>query len=1165
MGRRLLAACVVLFVAVVALPAAAQSDSGEIRIVVNDDTGKQPLSYARVVLDGPVIASELTGVNGQVLFTDVPDGIYHARIAKGGYQTITSQPFEVINGNYVTVSVQLALSTQLKVIGTVTAKSSATISASSIGPDSAQRKLSSDLADALNKLSGVSVSLSGDDNSATQTVSLNGEDPSQTQLTLDGIPMNAPGSAGDLGMFATDLFSGASVHQGPQMGGLAGGVNFTTLQPTLSWMSQAQLAAGSFGRYNYSVAESGSFDKLGLALQTTYRSIPSLADGMTYLDASGFDYSHEGDSSIWGNLAKFRYQFGDSQTVTGTFLNSTRNVGLLCLRITQTIPCGYGPNNSMDSNVQLYSLQDSALMGETLVQASVYSNDISVVSDELNRYVDGEAQPIGFINATQSHGFTVNATLPAKLRHTISIQAYGTWSGLTTTPLVPQAVPYYNGSQGTSYSALQVTDAIQSNDKLQLTESVGVSNASNANAGALGTVGFSWKPTKYDQYSFAYTVGGVAASPGRNTILTDPESLRWDCTGNIAYGNAPGDQPGRSSSTDARLNYTRSLRGGQLTFSLYKQVQNDVVLPVQVNGSVLEQLGVISPAYLAAVQNVYQSTAGCSSTVPFNATQLYFTEAVGNVRRVYEGGSVTGFMTLGNLVVQPFWDVNVAKAFSNDIRIDNPYSITISGNQLPNVPLQRGGIIFDYKAPHSWVEWLADAQYTAKNNQNNLPAYTQFDAAVNTLVRSGSLTFAVNNFTNAYGGIFASSQWSVPYRTINGMPIDTIARPLVPRSYAVTYNTKFGPGAPITASSGVPQMGERRGGGGGGNGFYVGGPGGPEGGPGGPVRTAGPGGGGGFRSLILPLPSSPPAHPLDLTNSEFCTGDGRSSATQLSSELKAYVAQIEAAKTSAGYPATMPAPQITDATVTYHGMGSTYALTIVPHLQELQHGQLASALLANEKTQSGGTASQRSGVMVRVRGFIGCLQMHVAQQDDVTSRHLYTPPPTNGFAMGQLYFMPAVGLYVVPRARQQQAGQESFRVYSLPQTPPTNPFEIRTSATECSDDLRGTATEAIGELRAYFASGGRAPSWTITPHEAKSGTWYELQPGDPGVMFAILQCGRVAAAAPSDIVQRGYDGMTPPELNYAKALGLYIIRNIPGPGAPQPGAAAPSPAPPSGP
>ena len=288
-----------MFVAVLTPGGRAQSDSGEIDIVVADASTKQPLELARVLLDGPVITSELTGKNGKVVFTDVPDGIYRARIVKRGYESLTSASFEVLDGRVVTVSFSLALANGgLKVIGQVTAKSSAAISSTSIDANSPQRRLSTDLADALNKLSGVSVSTSSDDSDATQTISLEGHDASQTQLTLDGIPLNAPGSAGNLGSFATDLFQGSSVHMGPSLGGLGGSVNFSTLQPTLSWISQLQMSVGSYGRYNYSLAETGSIGKLGLAVQTVNRLYPSLVDGDYYEDASGLAYSHDGDGTI---------------------------------------------------------------------------------------------------------------------------------------------------------------------------------------------------------------------------------------------------------------------------------------------------------------------------------------------------------------------------------------------------------------------------------------------------------------------------------------------------------------------------------------------------------------------------------------------------------------------------------------------------------------------------------------------------------------------------------------------------------------------------------------------------------------------------------------------------------------------------------------------------
>ncbi|MGB8521285.1 MAG: TonB-dependent receptor, partial [Candidatus Tumulicola sp.] len=374
---RIIAAGLAFAVALLAVPAFSQSDSGEITIVVIDAASKQPIGLARVLLDGAVITSEITGANGTVKFTDVPDGIYRARIVKRGYQSLTSSSFEVVNGRLVNVAVALVQDTGgLKVIGTVSVKASAVISSTSIDQNSPQRRLSDDLAGALNKLSGVSVTTSSDDSDATQTISLEGHDASQTALTLDGIPLNAPGTAGNLRGFASDLFQGASVHMGAQVGGLGGSVNFTTLEPTLSWNSQLTTSVGSNGKYNYSVGETGSIGKLGIAAQTVYRLAPSLVDGQYFLDASGLAYNHDGDTDYSGNLLKLRYELGDAEALTGTFLNSARNTEIVCLRqgASPALPCGYGPDNWNNGSVQLYSLTDNALLGATQLQASLFSS-----------------------------------------------------------------------------------------------------------------------------------------------------------------------------------------------------------------------------------------------------------------------------------------------------------------------------------------------------------------------------------------------------------------------------------------------------------------------------------------------------------------------------------------------------------------------------------------------------------------------------------------------------------------------------------------------------------------------------------------------------------------------------------------------------------------------
>ncbi|MFZ0683674.1 MAG: TonB-dependent receptor plug domain-containing protein, partial [Candidatus Cybelea sp.] len=974
------------------------------------------------------------------------------------------------------------------------------------------RRLSTDLADALNKLSGVSVSTSSDDSDATQTISLEGHDPTQTQLTLDGIPLNAPGSAGHLGGFATDLFQGASVHMGPTLGGLGGSVNFSTLQPTLSWITQMQLSTGSYGRWNYSVAETGSDGKLGIAVQSVQRLYPSLADGDLFEDASGLDYVHDGDSTISGNVMTARYEFGDSNSVTGLFMNSTRNTNVICLRYNgdpqTTLPCGYGPDNTDGSNVQLYSLTDNALLGATQLQTSVFSLDNSSLYNQLARYVNGEPSPNGYSSDTKSTGYVVNATLPAQERHTISFQAYGTSSQFVTTPLVPQAFEFYSGSQTTQYSVLQATDTIHSNDKLTRAGSAGLSTATgNAGISELASAAATWKPSTRDTYSASFALGGAAATQGRLQILSDPASLRFDCNGKVAFGSAPGEQPTRGSSNSVRVSYTHDLHGGNVSLTLYRQLQQGVLLPVNVNGVVLNQLGELPLGYLQQVQEIYNSPAGCNAPLqtPFTAQQLYMTTPIAGVQRVYQGAELTGFLTLGNLVVEPYYNLTGAVANSSSYIFTNAYSITIPGQQLPNVPLQKAGLVLDYKAPHSMFEWLADAQHVSANNPNDLPAYTTYDAGVTAQLTRGTLTFAATNISNAYAGVFSSPANAVPYTTEGGYVIPNIARPLTPRTYSLTYSVKFGQGTVSQTATAFHARGS--------GGALFGGGSGAPGGPGGSGRPGG-GQGGGFRSLFSPLPQTPPADPFAVgANPQTCSAENAGKARQLSAELKAYQAQIEAARTAAGYPATMAAPALADATVTYHGLGTTYALAVTP----------------------------KGSGMLRV--VAGCMSLHVARADDVTQRKLYAASNPI-FFVPQLSFMPAVGMYIV--ARQPQAGQEMFRVYKLPTTPPKDPFELRAS-TSCTGAVRNLATPSMGELAKHFTANAATPSWTITPHASTGGTWYELEPGDPTVIPALMLCGRIAATTDAELTSHGFAGKAVPELNYTPSLGLYLVRPAPRP------------------
>ncbi|MDH2910516.1 MAG: TonB-dependent receptor, partial [Candidatus Eremiobacteraeota bacterium] len=610
----------VLALFAVAFPssAAAQSSGGTIAITVTDAKTKSPVPLARVLLDGPILASEVATSAGKVTFTDAPAGIYRARVFARGYRGVTSAPFEMLDGERVTLDVALAPSSDLRIIAVVHSVSSVRISTNSIDSNSAQRKLSGDLADALSKLSGVSITSSSDDSDAAQTISLDGHDASQTAMTLDGIPMNAPGSAGDLRMFATDLFTGASVHHGPQIGGLGGGVDFRTLEPTLSWQSQGTLSTGSNGRNNESLGISGSLGNLGIAAMSTTRTSPSLADGMHYLDASGLDYEHEGGRWVAGDLLKANLRLPGDQTLAASFINSTRSIGLLCLRVTAALPCGYGPGNNVSGSFSLYSLGDQLLTGATAISTTLYGTVGSNLFDLRNRFIDGVAAPAGSSMQMRSSGFTLSAELPAMRKHTLSILAYDTNSSQVSTPLVASNAAYYSSQQQGSYGALQLSDRIRANDRLALNASLGLTHASYSGGSALGSVGASWRADANDSYALSYALSGSAPNFGRNRALSDPASLQFDCQGNqsVGYGGAPGDQPGASSSSSLNASVTHRFARSALSLALYRQVQSGVVLPTQVNGSVLLADGTLSPSYIAQVQGVYASQAGCGVGAP---------------------------------------------------------------------------------------------------------------------------------------------------------------------------------------------------------------------------------------------------------------------------------------------------------------------------------------------------------------------------------------------------------------------------------------------------------------------------------------------------------------------------------------------------------------------
>jgi hypothetical protein len=504
----------------------AQTDTGAVVVTVDtppvDPGAKTNLKVqnARVTLLGPQVASALTLKSGIVKYTDVPVGIYRVRVVKTGYTAQTSEEFQINPNREVDVTITLTTNGP-RIIGTVVARPNISITSRDVDADSPIRRLSDSLTDALDKLAGVTVTQDSNDPDAAQTISLNNKDESQTSVTLDGIPLGPPGSAVNLRALGTDLFSGASTSFGPTAGGLGGGVNFRTLQPTQTLQETFAGSYGSYDRATYSLGETGTIGKLGFAILHTDRSSNNPLTFQTYLDQSGLDYSHGGESKSLGDFIKLRYGLGDSRTtINATFLQNHVGTVSLCTQDVTAVPCGVGPGNGSQSAVHYATLQVQSLVGEISTNVAAFSITNAAISSDNDRYVVGVYDPLSSFTATDARGVAGSATI-AEGNHTISLNANTYASTTNFLPSTPTQF-FVQSSTGVSSNTIGINDSFKLNDRVSLGENISTASVTGAGLSALAGVSGTYKPNTTDTFTGGINVGSAQAIRRARASIAPP-------------------------------------------------------------------------------------------------------------------------------------------------------------------------------------------------------------------------------------------------------------------------------------------------------------------------------------------------------------------------------------------------------------------------------------------------------------------------------------------------------------------------------------------------------------------------------------------------------------------------------------------------------------------
>ncbi|HKU68157.1 MAG TPA: TonB-dependent receptor [Candidatus Baltobacteraceae bacterium] len=793
--RVLLFACVwALTLAPFSATALAQSQrSGFIVVTVTDASTGKPIDNAQVfLLGGDEPQSSLTNAKGLLIFENVQPGIYRVQVKAGGYADSDAAEADV--GEADRVNVAVALVPSMPTIADVVVRGGVNVTTQSITEQSPERKVSQSLVDALGKIAGVDVEdqLYGSDSAFN--ISLHGADASQTAYSIDGVQVRGAAAQAMGGL--QDLFGGASVNFSPGAMSPAGMVSFYTAQPTKLWTYRFSGVAGNYGDTLGNWTIGGGAGKTAMVFEHSAGGQDFPLDGRFYTDASGYAYTHQGGLSRTADMFKISLALSPATSVKYSILGGSARRSNICSSATALLPCGFGPGVISHSGNVMQTLSLSSIAGH--VEYNIFANAgrFHSTDDEPNRTLNGVVNPYASSGSYPWWSAGLYTSASAR-RHTLSGGAFlnGNGSRFTST---------YNASGSTSnvreerFGSIWVGDKVKSNDKLAvdytLSQASGTGAGSNLELYAQAT----WQPRTADVFTLGTGIGSAQPAYTFSSVVGDAMTAQYDCFNKSVFVNGPGDEAVPQSSLQYNGGWRHSWKRGQVTFNVYRnrfsgQGMFSAVPFAAEPGSIFPNG---AAAYLASLRAVWSQPTVCGAS-PFDASRVYVSQYVSGLDQINQGFTVSGRVALGrSLAIFPNYAVSSASLSSLDPRLTYSGSYYTPGAQLPHHPLRTAGLTFDGIAARARLEWLLNAQFTASNNWQNLPAYTVYNAGVVVTLQRGSLRLFESNLFGTHTGLFTTYQGVDPLPVAGGGSFAFATTPLPPRSFTVEYDVRWAQRAP---------------------------------------------------------------------------------------------------------------------------------------------------------------------------------------------------------------------------------------------------------------------------------------------------------------------------------------------------------------------------------
>jgi hypothetical protein len=777
-------------------PARAQTAPSEIEVRVTD-AERKPLADARVYISGALTTSALTPRDGKLRFTDVEAGLYRLRIVLAGYVGVDVDDVEALAGRrkIVEVTLERALpkgaasattpapgASDLKEIGRVQARPAVSLSSVDVDEGNPVRRISENLADALDKIAGVSVSQ--DQQFGTLSISLRNADASRTLVSAGGVPL-VGGGAGTLQAVAADLSTGVSADSGNNIAAVGGSVNFRTLEPTRTWQAQTTASYGGYERTGLQFSLSGSYHKLGVAVQHAVRGGDSILTGLRFADTSGQTYVHDGAFARDADFLKLRYPVG-RVTLTAGYLAGGSRSSPLCDQFVTALPCGYGPGGSIVSKSHLENVGAQGQIGNVIVQLNGFGGTYSAIDDEFKRVIAGVPSPYRSDTSGSSASFSMSQTI-AIHRHTLALFefSYNSSGQTIVSGQFGGIAPYTFRNAGTVF-----VDTVKFSDRWSMALGYG-SNISLSQSRTAADIAVTLTPSRAETIRLGIGNYGNGSNNRFTGFFGDPATAIFNCPADEVRVTGPADPPSTGSQTMTNFSYSRRGRRGTLSVSASDFTDRNgsfnAQFPLQALGP-----GAIPAGYLDQLAAYWHGGGICGGQT-FDPSRVYVAEQISGATVRYRSIDASGQLVLGRSVIAlPSYSVNAATLVSADPRLLYAGSTFAVGAQLPYRPLHKAGLLIDARQAKAGLEWVVNGTWTSGNNINSLGSYIQVAAGVTWTAQRGRLTLFANNLFNADTGLFATREFVQPFALRGGGSYVPVPLLLPPRTYTLLYSVRAG-------------------------------------------------------------------------------------------------------------------------------------------------------------------------------------------------------------------------------------------------------------------------------------------------------------------------------------------------------------------------------------